>query len=138
MYKKGFTLVELLIVVGLIGILIAITVTSYGTIQKKSRNSRRMNDLKAVQNALEQYASDNNGQYPTTTYDQLDVKYIPGTTKPSDPKTSCLYKQTNPTTSTYTICADLEGIGTFDCSATCNGTAGDGCLDDDYCISNLQ
>ena len=132
MVKKGFTLLELLIVVGLIGILIAIAVTSYGTIQKKSRDSRRMSDLKGIQNALEQYYADNNGQYPTAAYTTLVGTYFPGTAAPTDPKTDCSYHQTDADADAYTICADLETTGTYDCTAACAGCA------DDYCVTNLQ
>jgi len=57
--RQGFTLLELLIVIAIIGILISIGVVSYGAAQKKSRDSRRMSDLKAVQAAFEQYSADN-------------------------------------------------------------------------------
>jgi len=136
--KHGFTLLELLIVIGLIGILVSISAVSYSSAQKKTRDSRRKSDIKAIQNALEQYYADNNGLYPSVSYNNLAVQYLPGTTKPSDPKTSCYYKQTVNTTSGYTICADLEGVGTFNCSLTCSGVTGSGCLDNDFCVSNLQ
>ena len=135
--QKGFTLLELLIVIGLIGILIAISVTSYTTIQKKSRDSRRMGDLKAVQNALEQYYADY-AAYPATDYSTLTTTYLPGG-PPSDPKTKCYYKQTLGDTTGYSICADLEGTGTFACSTPCSGVTGAGCADlTDFCITNLQ
>ena len=64
--RQGFTLMELLIVIAIIGILISISVASYGSAQKKARDARRHADLKAVQNAWEQYYADNNASYPAT------------------------------------------------------------------------
>jgi len=134
--KRGFTLLELLIVIGLIGILISIAVTSYSTIQKKSRDSRRMGDLKAIQNAMEQYYAEHTS-YPATDYSTLSTVYFPAG-PPKDPKTSCFYRQTDMSTSQYSISADLEGVGTFTCSTTCVDVTGDDCADEDFTITNLQ
>lgn len=60
----GFTLLELLIVVLLVGLLLSIATLSYGEITKRSRDSRRKTDLEEVRSALEQYRSNNNA-YPT-------------------------------------------------------------------------
>lgn len=54
----GFSLIELLIVVGIMIILITITVSSYSGFQKSSRDVKRQTDLKIIQSALEQYHAD--------------------------------------------------------------------------------
>ena len=63
MYKKhkGFTLVEMIIVTVIIGILagIVITVINIPRVQAKSRDSKRIGDLKRIQTALELYFADN-------------------------------------------------------------------------------
>jgi len=51
----GFTLLELLVVISIIGILVAIGAASFGIAQRQGRNARRMGDLSAVQNCLEQW-----------------------------------------------------------------------------------
>lgn len=64
--KLGFTLVELLISVSIIAILSVILVISFSSAQKSGRDQRRISDLKAVQNAAEQYYL-LKGSYPTTS-----------------------------------------------------------------------
>lgn len=60
---KGFTLVELLVAVGIIGVLASVSLVSVNSIRGKARDSKRIADIKEVQNALEAYYS-NNGYYP--------------------------------------------------------------------------
>lgn len=64
--QQGFTIVELLIVIVVIGILAALVITTYNGIQQKGRNTERTTDLKAVQGQLEAYYA-TNGRYPTST-----------------------------------------------------------------------
>lgn len=59
----GFTLVELLVAVGIIGVLASISMVSVGSIRAKARDSKRISDIKQVQNALEAYYS-SGGYYP--------------------------------------------------------------------------
>lgn len=68
--SSGFTIVELLIVIVVIGILAAITTVAYNGIQQRSRDAQRSSDIATLQKALEMYHVDNGG-YPTcstTTY----------------------------------------------------------------------
>lgn len=60
---RGFTIVELLIVVVVIGILASITLVAYSNVQGRARDSRRMTELNAIVKALELYKL-NNGAYP--------------------------------------------------------------------------
>jgi len=56
--SKGFTLVEILVVVSIITILSGITFVSYSTILKNSRDYKRQSDLGILQSSLEQYHAD--------------------------------------------------------------------------------
>ncbi|MDB5170295.1 MAG: fimbrial protein pilin [Candidatus Saccharibacteria bacterium] len=61
--QRGFTIVELLIVIVVIGILAALVVTTYGGIQAKGRDSQRQADLAALQTQVEAFFANNN-YYP--------------------------------------------------------------------------
>lgn len=63
MFKRGFTLIEVLTVILIIGILTTITTFTYNASLSRSRDSQRLTDLKSVQNALEQYYLDKR-EYP--------------------------------------------------------------------------
>jgi prepilin-type N-terminal cleavage/methylation domain-containing protein len=64
--NQGFTIVELLIVIVVIGILALLVITTYSGIQQKARNSKRQNDVKSIQTQLEAFFSQN-GYYPSLT-----------------------------------------------------------------------
>jgi prepilin-type N-terminal cleavage/methylation domain-containing protein len=64
--QRGFTIVELLIVIVVIGILAALVITTYTGIQAKARNSNRQTDVNSVQTQLEAYFAQN-GHYPSLT-----------------------------------------------------------------------
>lgn len=55
---KGFTLIELMIVVSIIGILAAIGIVSYRHVLQNGRDAKRQGDLGVIQSALELYHSD--------------------------------------------------------------------------------
>lgn len=61
--QTGFTIVELLIVIVVIGILAAITIVAYNGIQQRGRDAQRQSDIKTITKALELYYLDNN-KYP--------------------------------------------------------------------------
>lgn len=62
--NKGFTIVELLIVIVVIGILALLVITTYSGIQAKARNAKRQTDVQSIQTQLEAFFSQN-GYYPS-------------------------------------------------------------------------
>lgn len=64
--RSGFTIVELLIVIVVIGILAAITIVAYNGVQGRANNSVVQGDLRNTFNKLEQYYAIN-GNYPAST-----------------------------------------------------------------------
>lgn len=62
--QKGFTIVELLIVIVVIGILATLVIVTFSGIQQKGRNSQRQTDINAVASHVEAYYAET-GTYPT-------------------------------------------------------------------------
>lgn len=63
---SGFTIVELLIVIVVIGILAAIVIVAFSGVQQRARNSQIKTGVIAYQKALNMYAT-LNGSYPGTS-----------------------------------------------------------------------
>lgn len=68
--QRGFTIVELLIVIVVIGILAVIAIVAYNGVQQRARDSMRTSDVTAVEKALELYKVDN-GSYPSVGTDNI-------------------------------------------------------------------
>jgi len=64
---RGFTLIELLVVIAIIGILSTLAVVALNSARQKSRDSKRVADIKQIQTALELYYSDKHGYPPAPT-----------------------------------------------------------------------
>jgi len=58
--RKGFTLVEIMIVVAIIALLAAIAVPGFLRSRKRSQASRILNDLRMIDSAVDQYAIETN------------------------------------------------------------------------------
>ena len=72
--QAGFTIVELLIVIVVIGILAAITIVAYNGIQVRAENAKTVSAIKAYQKGLSIY-NINNGFYPNTAIGCLGEDY---------------------------------------------------------------
>lgn len=64
---SGFTLIELLVVIAIIGLLSTLAIVALGSARQKSRDARRVSDLRQIQTSLEMYNSEK-GAYPTSTF----------------------------------------------------------------------
>lgn len=65
--RVGFTIVELMIVIVVIGILASITIVAYNGIQARARDVTRKSDISNLADLIEIYATKHNGQYPLSS-----------------------------------------------------------------------
>ena len=70
--QKGFTIVEIAVVIVVIALIATITIVAFSQVQKQSRDKKREADVLAFQTALEKYY-DKNGEYPT---DSTSAQYL--------------------------------------------------------------
>jgi len=63
--QHGFTLIELMIVIGIIAVLATLGITNFSAATRKARDGVRKSDLSALSQAFVLYRSDN-GQYPAS------------------------------------------------------------------------
>jgi prepilin-type N-terminal cleavage/methylation domain-containing protein len=94
---EGFTLIELMVVIAIIGLLASIITVSVTSSRAKGRDGKRVADIRTLQLAIESYYNDN-GYYPVTlglvapTY----ISVIP--TDPRNTGTSYIYSSYNTST----------------------------------------
>ena len=77
-FSRGFTIVELLVVIVVIGILAAITIVSFSGVRQRANLATLKSDLKNASTQLEIYKTTNNDSYPANT-DLAGVKASSGT-----------------------------------------------------------
>lgn len=124
--NKGFTIVELLIVIVVIGILALLVITTYSGIQAKARNAKRQTDVQALQTQLEAFFSQN-GYYPSradmnspswisTNMKSLDTNALVDPSSTCNPSTTgCL--AASPVAKSYSY-AVFASDGTTSCETT--------------------
>lgn len=121
--KGGFTIVELLIVIVVIGILAALVIVTYNGIQQKARDTERKTDVKALQGQLEAYWA-NNAKYPTLA-NLNDATFRSANMKGLDP--AALADPKNPTSQAVCAATASNCYGYTLTPANCDNAANGDC-----------
>ena len=127
--QKGFTLIEMLVVIAIVGLLSSVVVVGLTGAREKARDARRVADIRGIQNDLEIEYRNVSG-YPS------GANYIVGATGPQG--VTDVYKYVSPIGTpsdsyTYELTACLEGDEQ-------NTSVDDGCTDQctsgpRYCVT---
>jgi prepilin-type N-terminal cleavage/methylation domain-containing protein len=96
--EKGFTLIEIVLVLAIAGLLLVIVFLAVSGAQKSRRDTQRKNDLSRIASSLESSASNNNGSYPGgaggQTWAAFWTAYVNNATSNlKDPSTGTVYTQ---------------------------------------------
>lgn len=78
--QRGFTLIEIMVVVVILGLLGTLVVQSVGNKPDQARLTKAKNDIASIENALKFYKLDN-FNYPSTAQGLKALKTNPGTSK---------------------------------------------------------
>ena len=82
--ESGFTLVELLVVMLILGLLAAIAIPSFFNQRDKAKDADAKESVRTAQTAMETYATDHDGQYNSDTATAGDLQAIEGTLNDAD------------------------------------------------------
>jgi general secretion pathway protein G len=134
MKKNGFTLIEILVTISIIGLLTMIGITNFRVANQKARDGRRQGDLEQIRAALELYRTDE-GEYPNSITSGDPMESLTGTIYmkeiPTDPVSTQSYYYTSDG-NTYTLCAALE----LDTNGVCGGASCGSGITCNYEITN--
>lgn len=130
MKKRGFTLIELLVVIAIIGILSSVVLASLNSARRKSRDAKRISDIKQLQLALE-LSFDTNNSYPLalTVANLVTPGYISAI--PTDPTSGNVYQYaalgSGTNCSSYHLASTLEDTGHVVLGSDVDASAGTIC-----------
>ncbi len=110
--NDGFTLVELLVVISILATLMAVLMPNFMGTRKKARDSKKVQDMQAIKNALRLYYNDNQN-YPVGD-GLIDISSDIGTYLPAISEIGYTYYQTDGGDG-FVLCSGIEsGMGDSD------------------------
>ncbi len=133
--RAGFTLVELLIAITILGLLAVITSMNIAGALKRGGDAKAMADIKDLSAALEIYYSVNNSYPGDLTGLEGSKRYL-STGKVPTPNDQYTYSYASLNgNEDYCLCANLVKI---DGNATDSDCSDDGSTKDYFCVENAQ
>jgi prepilin-type N-terminal cleavage/methylation domain-containing protein len=129
--KKGFTLIEIVLVLAIAGLIMVIVFLAVSGAQRSRRDTQRKEDLSRIAAQIESYASNTNGCYPgsaaapgcaaATTWAAFSTSnYITGSNL-NDPLSGQPYTYTGLVQPTTTVPAGVQYIWQQDCTGAAAG-----------------
>lgn len=124
--EKGFTLIEIVLVLAIAGLLLVIVFLAVSGAQKSRRDSQRKNDVSRIAAQLESYASNSSGLYPgmagaSMTWAQFTAStYLSGSNL-NDPSSGSAYSY-QAWAATPAFPAGGPAIVTYQAGKACDGT----------------
>lgn len=95
--QKGFTIVELLIVIVVIAILAAISIVAFTGIQQRGRDSARASDVSNIVKAVTAYTTEDNGAWPTDAASMNTALTSSAVSLPADIASKVTFASSDPT-----------------------------------------
>ncbi len=137
--QSGFTIVELLIVIVVIGILATLVIVTFTGIQQKARNSQRQTDINAIASHVEAYYAQT-GTYPSLALIN-DSAFRAANMKGLDAEALKDPKATGPdlaATASGTQYGYAALVGSAACTTTGSGASGTADCDNFTLTANLE
>ena len=136
--QRGFTLIEILVALGIFLMITAIVAVSYRSANRRARDGNRQADIEEVRTKLEIYRADNPGTgYPTGDWSAMVASLVPTylTSAAQDPRPTLYTYYYAGTATNYSLCAYLEAGDPSPCPVVgiCGLVGGEAC---NFCQCN--